>query len=67
MLDGEAAFGKADRAGAVDAVCSVLLPEGAPANVREALEDAARTAHSDGHALHRVAALVLTAPEYHLV
>ncbi|MEL6716035.1 MAG: DUF1800 family protein, partial [Planctomycetota bacterium] len=66
-LDGAEAFGRTDRAGAPDAVARVLLPGGIDDELRAALERAARSAHSDGHALHRVAALVLTSPEYHLV
>lgn len=66
-LDGELAFGKVKRGEAVDAVLAVLLPEGVEPEMRKALEAAAASAHSDGHAVHKVAALVLTSPEYHLV
>lgn len=66
-LDGTAAFGEVKRSEAVDAVLAVLMPEGVEAEMREALEAAAASAHSDGHAVHKVAALVLTSPEYHLV
>lgn len=66
-LDGAAAFGKVKRSEAVDAVLAVLMPEGVESEMREALEAAAASAHSDGHAVHKVAALVLTSPEYHLV
>jgi uncharacterized protein (DUF1800 family) len=66
-LDGGAAFGDVKRKEAVDAVCRVLLPEGVDDAMRSELETAARSAHSDGHALHKVAALVITSPEYHLV
>lgn len=55
------------RAGAIDHVCHVLMPEGVDAEMRAVLEVAAKTAHSDGHALHKVAALVMTSPEFHLV
>ncbi|QDV05340.1 hypothetical protein Poly30_08370 [Planctomycetes bacterium Poly30] len=66
-LDAAAAFGPAKRTGAVDAVCRVLVPEGIDDSMRAALQSAADSAHSDGHALHKVAALVITSPEYHLV
>jgi uncharacterized protein (DUF1800 family) len=66
-LDGGTAFGDVKRKEAVDAVCRVLLPEGVDDAMRSELETAARSAHSDGHALHKVAALVITSPEYHLV
>ncbi len=55
------------RAGAIDAVCHVLLPEGVDDEMRATLEAAAQSAHSDGHAIHKVAALVMTSPEFHLV
>lgn len=66
-LDGAAAFGKVERSGAVDAVCRVLLPEGIDDAMGATLQRAADSAHSDGHALHKVAALIITSPEYHLV
>lgn len=66
-LDGEVAFGAPKRAEVVDTVASVLMPDGIGDELRAQLESAARTAHSDGHAAHKVAALILTAPEYHLV
>ena len=55
------------RAGVIDAVCRVLLPEGVDSEMRSSLEAAAESAHSDGHAFHKVAALVMTSPEFHLV
>jgi len=70
-LDAKGAFGagagKGDREAGVRAVVSVLMPEGVDEAMLEALTEAAKSAHSDGHALHKVAALVMTAPEYHLV
>lgn len=66
-LDGRKAFGEARREDAVDAVTSVLLPDGIDEGMRAQLEEAARGAHSDGHAVHRVAAAVLLSPEFHLV
>ncbi|MEM8712747.1 MAG: DUF1800 domain-containing protein, partial [Planctomycetota bacterium] len=66
-LDAKTAFGASSRDQAVDAVLRVLVPEGVDAPMRSALNSAARSAHSDGHALHKVAALVLTSPEYHLI
>lgn len=65
-LDGKSAFGPTDRAGCVDAVVSLLLPEGIDKDMRRALKQAALTAHSDGHAVHKVAALIMTSPEFHL-
>lgn len=58
---------KGDRADAIDAVCRVLLPEGVDNEMRASLEAAAESAHSDGHAFHKVAALIMTSPEFHLV
>ncbi len=66
-LDGTKAFGKVKRSEAVDAVLAVLMPEGVDPPMRKALEAAASSAHSDGHAVHKVAALVFTSPEFHLV
>ena len=65
-LDGAVAFGKHKRSEAVDAVASLLLPDGIDDGMRKALESAASSAHSDGHAVHKVAALIFTSPEYHL-
>ncbi len=71
-LDAAEAFGAdgeapRDRGAGVEAVLSVLMPEGVDERFRQALQGAAASAHSSGHALHKVAALVLTSPEYHLV
>lgn len=66
-LDAARAFGPATRRTAVEAVTSVLLPDGVPDEMRALLEGATSGAHSDGHALQRVAAAVLLSPEFHLV
>ena len=66
-LKAKRAFGVIERADAVDAVLHVLLPEGIDDEMRATLEAAAQSAHSDGHALHKVAALVMTSHEFHLV
>jgi len=50
-----------------DAACALLLPDGADAPLREALARAAQEAKTDDDALRDVTALLLTAPEYHLI
>ncbi len=49
------------------AALAVLLPAGAPAAFRSVLDDAAAAAPDLDEALRRVTALILTAPEYHLI
>ncbi len=66
-LDGKATFGKVKRGEAVEVVTQRLMPDGVDEAMLSALQSAANSAHSDGHAIHKVAALILTSPEYQLV
>ena len=51
----------------VPALLQLLFPEGVTAPFRETVARAAGAASGRDEALRRVTALVLTAPEYHLV
>lgn len=66
-LDARRAFGSVRRSEAVDAVTSVLLPDGADVEMLGLLADAAKGARSPEQALQRVAAAVFLSPEFHLV
>jgi uncharacterized protein (DUF1800 family) len=67
-VDLAAAYGApATRDDAVAAACALLVPDVEDATLAATLRDAAASAPSHDEALRRVTALILTAPEYHLV